>query len=362
MAPTRILDSHIHLWAPSAANPSSHAWMTPGSHLCAPHTISAYKSAICLRQPRPPVSGAVYIETDRRLDEAAEDVLDRAAEPLKEIASLRDVVEGDGKALLWGIVPWAPLDAGIDAFRRYLLEAERIAGPEAWRRVGGFRYLLQGIRDEAGFRALVESEDWVGCLRECMVRGWCFDLGVDMRGVGVWQVERAVEMVERVNGDVGEEEGLVVVLNHLCKPDMQQLPTTPEQLDAFHRWAECMRRFSRSRTTFMKLSGVFSEIADQDPAAPWSVAAIIERMKPWLDVLFQHFALDRIMFGSDWPVCNVRGPGDELAWDLWRDVVEGILETYGFDERERDGVWYGNAVEAYRLSPPAADLNDLHVP
>lgn len=55
------------------------------------------------------------------------------------------------------------------------------------------------------------------------------------------------------------------------------------------------------------------------------------------------------MFGSDWPVCNVRGPGDQKSWNLWRAVVELALDRYKLSDEARDRIWYGTAVEAYHL-------------
>ncbi|KAL1620935.1 L-rhamnono-gamma-lactonase [Diplodia seriata] len=139
--------------------------------------------------------------------------------------------------------------------------------------------------------------------------------------------------------------------DHLCKPDMQQHPATPAQHDEFARWSAAIRRAARSPHTYMKLSGAFSEMGgDPDHDLPWTPERVLDRMRPWLDVLFDAFPPERIMFGSDWPVCNVRGGA--AAWKSWVAAVEGILDVYGLTDEQRDRVWYGTAVEAYRLSPP----------
>lgn len=220
--PPRILDSHIHLWPHTSTTPAGHAWMAPGGPLTKQHSLSDYSAATATPlppSPSSPLRGAVYVETDRTLAPSdAQDVLARAAQPLDEIAWLRRLVTGtpaageafapgDG-AVLWGLVPWAPVDGGVDALRTYLARAEEVAGAQTWARVRGFRFLVQGLRGRARFDAVVGSEAWVGALRELGRRGWCFDVGVDARGGGVWQVERAVEVGERVNG--GREEGEAV--------------------------------------------------------------------------------------------------------------------------------------------------------
>ncbi|KAK7557076.1 hypothetical protein IWX50DRAFT_242072 [Phyllosticta citricarpa] len=365
LAGPRILDSHIHLWPASAANEDGHTWMTPDAPLTRPYLLSDYLTTT----HGAPIVGAVFVETDRRLtpvdDEADEaTILTRCAGPLDEMAWLRSLVEHDdtGREMLWGLVPWAPFDATPAAFQRYLDAAEKTTGAAAWARVRGWRYLVQGITNEAAFRGLVGSSGWMENLRECGRRDWCFDIGVDARSGGVWQLEAVADMCEKVRqfedaegaGQRGQGR-LTFILNHLCKPDMLQHPTTSTQLDAFNRWAACMHRFARLPRVYMKLSGGFSEM---DLAPDATADQVVARLKPWLDVVFRCFTAQRIMFGSDWPVCNVRGPGGhERAWRAWRDAVELVIgdhETglYDLSHEQRDRVWFGTAVEAYGLTPP----------
>ena len=110
-------------------------------------------------------------------------------------------------ALLAGVVAWAPLRVPAAVFRLYLGLAERVAGREAWGRVVGFRCLLQGMRGEGEMRGVALGEAWVGNLVGLGSgrggRGWAFDVGVDSRSGGVWQVEVAAEMVERVRAEGG---------------------------------------------------------------------------------------------------------------------------------------------------------------
>jgi L-fuconolactonase len=65
--------------------------------------------------------------------------------------------------------------------------------------------------------------------------------------------------------------------------------------------------------------------------------------KPYLDVIFESFGINRIMFGSDWPVCRLAATYGE---------VMGILEGYtsGFSKAEQDLFWGGNAMKFYNIS------------
>lgn len=98
----------------------------------------------------------------------------------------------------------------------------------------------------------------------------------------------------------------------------------------------------------MKLSGAFNEFS---PAATPSLASdLLASLRPYLDHVLKVFGSERIMFGSDWPVCNVGGPkGEEGNWALWREVVERWLEEKGSGEEERERVWWRAGAEAYGL-------------
>jgi L-rhamnono-1,4-lactonase len=130
---------------------------------------------------------------------------------------------------------------------------------------------------------------------------------------------------------------------------MQQHPTTLEQKENFERWKAAMEQFSRFENVYMKLSGAFSEMGKQQVENPMPVVEIVRRVKPWVDVLIKYFTPQRIMFGSDWPVCNVGGPGNALSWKLWKDAVAVMIEEYGLCSDEADRIWFGTAIEAYRL-------------
>lgn len=131
---------------------------------------------------------------------------------------------------------------------------------------------------------------------------------------------------------------------------MEQPPTHDERTRKdFERWKSAISRMAKQQNVYMKLSGAFSEIADQSSEEAMPVEDIAERMRPWLDHVFDAFGCHKIMFGSDWPVCNVRGPGDAKSWSHWLDVVGYIMLSRNLSKQEQDRVWHGTATEAYRL-------------
>ncbi|KAF2430195.1 amidohydrolase 2 [Tothia fuscella] len=374
MAPQTILDSHIHLWPHSAANSNSHGWMKPGEHLTRQYSIEDYLIATSTAISEHSTStesneydlkGFIYVETDRMVQKTtSDDVHIWAAEPLREIAFLRRMVEGtpeDGESgfdssqanLLKGIVAWAPLDRGIAGFQQYLAAAKEVAGAKAWRKIRGCRFLLQGIRDKVQFEQLAQGQEFVDLLKLLGEEGWSFDVGIDQRSGGIWQLFSFAEVIEKVHDGVGDRDQTVFILNHLCKPDMKQIPGTEEYTDIFWHWKTAMSSFAACDNVYIKLSGAFSEMVNQNPdtgGEPLPVSKIVEITRPWIKhIVFDCFGPKRIMFGSDWPVCNVQGPSDQLTWARWKEVVAILLEDFGLSSEDKDRIWYGTAVEAYRL-------------
>jgi predicted TIM-barrel fold metal-dependent hydrolase len=96
----------------------------------------------------------------------------------------------------------------------------------------------------------------------------------------------------------------------------------------------------------MKLSGAFNEF----DATPSITKDIVAALQPFLDNVFQNFP-KRVMFGSDWPVCNVGGPrGDDGNWKYWVEIVDQAMTERGFTEEERDAVWWQVGVKAYEVN------------
>lgn len=100
----------------------------------------------------------------------------------------------------------------------------------------------------------------------------------------------------------------------------------------------------------MKLSGAFSELPSLTSDSEPDISEIANRLQPWTDVVFDAFGAKRVMFGSDWPVCNIGGGGNSVSWNRWIRVVESILEKKGLSEEQKQGVWGHVAVKAYGLS------------
>lgn len=295
------------------------------------------------------VSGVVYVETDRHYKTPSENLADWASNPLDEVKFVSKIVDGgygqrDSRILL-GIVLWAPMNQPPEVLKEWLCLAEEAAGPETWKRVKGFRFLLQAIHDQDEFKQLVLGDDFVANLRLLGQRGFSFDIGVDQHSGGPWQLELVHVAMQQAHEGFADEQKVKFIINHLCKPDFSNDTTQNHESADYYRWSQSIENMSHMSNTYIKLSGAFSEL----PKRPTASTDVASQIKPWIEVVIKHFGPKRMMFGSDWPVCNVNGPTDESPWVAWMRAVGQLLDDL-VQPAEQHHVWHTTAVEAYRLS------------
>ena len=174
-----------------------------------------------------------------------------------------------------------------------------------------------------GVRHIVQAEpDERFLLREDFLRGISllaeFDLAYDIL-IYPKHLSVAAEFVRRF-----PEQRFV--LDHLAKPEIRS--------GAMNAWKKGIAEMAANPNVYCKLSGLVTE-ADWNQWKP-------EDMRPYLDVAFERFGANRLMIGSDWPVCTVAG--------TYRRVMS-IVKDYlsGRSEQEREAVLGGNAKRFWRL-------------
>lgn len=345
-----IIDSHIHLYAESHL--PTLAWAGPSAPdvLTRQNSVEQYKAASIKERPR----GFVFVETDRK-SALTEDSWDYA---LEEVNFLRRIkagkpVEGEGhvaedRNLILGAVIWAPLGAPTELLKRYLERSGAIQDLKAKDGlVRGFRYLLQDKPKGTALQpAFIE-----GLLLLEQAGAKTFDLGVDFRQGGHWQLVETISMLETFSSR--STGSMKFVINHFCKPDLRI--SGPEAESALQKWKDCIDRLAKFHT-YMKLSGFFSELPPQEAGKPASITELLKRTRPYVKVVFDSFGpssgtgKSRVLFGSDWPVCNIGGPGVEQSWQHWVAFVDAVLEDQQLSRDEKAEVWAGCACEVYDLN------------
>ena len=118
-----------------------------------------------------------------------------------------------------------------------------------------------------------------------------------------------------------------LVLDHIAKPNIAKHEQSP--------WKENIRSLAAYPNVYCKLSGMVTE-ADWQRWQP-------EDIFPYLDVVVEAFGADRLMFGSDWPVC--------LLAASYQKVI-GLMDQYfaAFSPEEKKQIYRQNAIDFYQLS------------
>ena len=128
---------------------------------------------------------------------------------------------------------------------------------------------------------------------------------------------------------LGRYPKMRTVVDHCMKPQIRD-----HSDENFRHWAEGMRRIAAETGAYCKLSGLVTEANEQ-----WSV----EDLKPYFGHILEVFGCDRIMWGSDWPVCRLR-----TEYSGWFAAAECLTE--GVSASERAQIFGGNAARFYRLN------------
>lgn len=116
------------------------------------------------------------------------------------------------------------------------------------------------------------------------------------------------------------------VVDHIAKPNIKDREIEP--------WASLMRPLADYPGVFVKLSGMITE-------ADWG-AWTADDLVPYVERLLEWFGPDHLMFGSDWPVCQLAGTYSQV-YAAARYAIGGVSEA------ERDRIMGGTANVAYRL-------------
>lgn len=215
----------------------------------------------------------------------------------------------DADPLIAGVVGWTDLTSPAIAD-----ELARLAGGPGGRWLAGIRHQVQEEPDPDWLR----RPDVIRGLRAVAAAGLAYDLVIRPH-----QLPAATYAAAAV-------PGLTLVLDHAGKPRVAG--------GELGGWAAAVRKFAALPNTACKLSGLVTEAPHGTTAAAFAEVA---------DVVLDAFGAERVMFGSDWPVCLlVSDYADVLA--LARSLTAGLSAA------ERTAVFGATAARAYRLGVTGA--------
>jgi len=117
------------------------------------------------------------------------------------------------------------------------------------------------------------------------------------------------------------------VLDHLAKPYIKK--------QLIDDWKKDLNQLAAFDNAWCKLSGMVTE-------ADWQNHSYND-FAPYMEAAIEAFGIDRIMFGSDWPVC--------LVADSYENVLSIVTEFFkSFSKEEKEKVFASNAIQFYNLN------------
>ena len=273
------IDSHQHFWR---FNPADYGWMQPDWPI---------------RRDFLPID----LEPELRAWNLDGCVAVQARQSLAESRWLLELAEG--ASLIRGVVGWVDLCSPNVA-----KELEEFA---AHPKFVGVRHVVQ---DEADDRFMLR-QDFQHGIAELHRFGLTYDLLVFPR-----QLPAAIALAQKF-----PEQPFV--LDHLAKPAIKDGALSP--------WREQIRELAKLPNVACKVSGMVTEADWQN----WRA----DDFKPYLDTVFEAFGPERLMFGSDWPVCLLAGSYERVF-----GLVENYVRQLSADIHAK--FFGGNAARFYGLT------------
>lgn len=285
-----LIDSHHHLWTYSA---EEYPWIDEDMAILRDDFLPEHLEEVARSTG---IDGFVTVQ---------------ARQSIAETESLIEIAERFPRVL--GVVGWVPLASPT------VHEPLRRLATSPW--LKGVRHVAQ---DEPDDRFLLRA-DFNRGLAMLPEFGLVYDILIYAR-----QLPAAIEMADA-------HPTLPMVLDHIAKPTI-----TDARFDV--AWERDFRELAKRPHVSCKFSGIVTEIrpsADTDRDEDWSV----EQIRRYWDVALDAFGPDRLMFGSDWPVCLLRTP-----YSRWLETVGELAGS--LSPAERFALFSGNATRIYKLDVP----------
>ena len=273
------IDSHQHFWN---YHPIKDAWISDAMKVIQQDFMPADLLPLLQKND---IDGCIAVQADQSETETRF---------LLQLAQDNDFI--------MGVVGW------VD-FRSNDIE-ERLQYFSQFEKLKGFRHIVQGeSEDDFLLRA-----DFCNGIAQLEKYNFTYDLLILPKHLSV-----AAEFVIRFPKQK-------FVIDHLAKPNFKEAN--------FTNWENGIRELATYKNVFCKLSGMVTE-ADWEN---WKA----EDFNYCLDVLVGNFGIERLMFGSDWPVSLLAASYEQSS---------AIVKNYfsKFSEEEQHKIWGGNAIKFYNL-------------
>ena len=274
----KIIDTHQHFWNYDATR---HDWINEDMRAIKKDFLPEQLAPI-LKENK--VEGCVSVQVDQTTEET---------DFLLALAKEHSFIKG--------VVGWVDLRASN-------LE-DKLENYKDAKALKGFRHIIQG--QAAGFML---QPNLIQGLKKLATRNYSYDLLIYAH-----QLKEANELIKQVTE-------LPIVIDHLAKPNIKN--------NEIEDWKKEITALAKYPNVYCKISGMATE-------ANWETWAMAG-LQPYLDTVVEAFGTERIMFGSDWPVCLVAS-----SYAKWLKGVQKYFNT--FSNTEQEAIFAGNAIKFYKL-------------
>ena len=273
------IDSHQHFWK---YDPVRDGWITDSMSLLKRNYLPEDYEHECEAND---IGGSIAVQVDQSENETL---------------FLLDLAERSERIV--GVVGWVDLrsrdiEGRLQLFSRF-------------KKLRGFRHIAQGEPDE---RFLV-GRDFMHGISLLSDFGFTYDILIYPK-----QLPAAIELVSRFPKQL-------FVVDHLAKPQIKEGGREP--------WASHIRTIAQNKNVYCKASGLVTE-------ANW-LHWKPDDMRPYLDVAFEAFGPERMMFGSDWPVCLLAA-----SYRKVKELISSYVEVHA--PQQKESIFGGNAIQFYGL-------------
>ena len=274
-----MIDAHVHFWK---YNPIKDAWITDEMGLLQRNFFLQDLQPVLHENG---VTGIIAVQADQSENET---------DFLLQLSNKSPFIKG--------IVGWVDL-------QNKNLEDKLLYWSE-YPVIKGFRHIVQAESD--GF---LRKEAFVNGIKLLKSFDFTYDILIYPN-----QLKEAIQFVNKYPNQK-------FILDHCAKPCIRD--------QKINEWKIEIKEIAKNENVYCKVSGLVTE-------AKWNEWKT-EDLYPYLDVVFESFGTDRILFGSDWPVILLSS-----TYNKWKNLLEKYMLQFSDEEKQK--VFDTNAIKFYNLN------------
>ena len=273
------VDAHQHFWL---YNPERDSWITDDMKVIKKDFLPEDLEPVLTRNG---IDCCVVIQSDQS--------------PAENFFQLNNAMENE---FILGVVGWVDLQAKDIG--------ERLSYLQNFKKLKGFRHVLQGESD----RALMLKKEFMRGISLLSKYHFTYDFLIFPD-----QLKYAEELAQKFPNQK-------FVIDHIAKPDIKN--------KKLNDWKKDIQAFTGLDNVYCKVSGMVTEANLKH----WKQ----KDFEPHLDVVTETFGMNRLMYGSDWPVCLL-----SCSYEKTKGIADNYFQQFSESEKEK---FYGeNAVKFYDL-------------